>query len=134
VLLEDQHQFLLHHRVMEKETDDQIAVEMVSEAKKRFADLATCSFDKGFHSPSNQKNLAELLDTAALPRKGKLSEKAKTQEAFDEFRRAHKNHSAIESANNALKVHGLDRCPDKGIDGFKRYVALAIVARNLQCC
>jgi IS5 family transposase len=131
-VLEDQHQFLLHYRVMEKETDDRIAVDMVSEAKKRFADLTTCSFDKGFHSPSNQKALAELLTTAALPRKGKLSEKAKTQEASDEFRRAHKNHSAIESAINALEVHGLDCCPDKGIDGFKRYVALAIVARNLQ--
>jgi hypothetical protein len=131
-VLEDQHQFLLHHRVMEKETDDKIAVDMVSEAKKRFADLATCSFDKGFHSPSNQKALAELLDTAALPRKGKLSEKAKAQQSSDEFRCAHKNHSAVESAINALEVHGLDRCPDKGIDGFKRYVALAIVARNLQ--
>ena len=26
----------------------------------------------------------------------------------------------------------MDRCPDHGIDGFKRYVALAIVARNIQ--
>lgn len=30
-----------------------------------------------------------------------------------------------------LEVHGLDRCLDHGIDGFKRYVALAIVARNI---
>jgi hypothetical protein len=28
-------------------------------------------------------------------------------------------------------VHGLDRCPDRGIEGFKRYVALAVVARNI---
>jgi len=28
-------------------------------------------------------------------------------------------------------VHGLDRCPDQGIVGFKRYVALAVVARNI---
>ena len=38
----------------------------------------------------------------------------------------------MESAINALEAHGLDRCPDHGIDGFKRYVALAVVARNLQ--
>jgi hypothetical protein len=25
----------------------------------------------------------------------------------------------------------VDRCPDHGIDGFKRYVALAVVAPNL---
>ncbi len=38
----------------------------------------------------------------------------------------------VESAINALEVHGLDKCPDHGIDGFKRYVALAVVARNIQ--
>jgi IS5 family transposase len=38
----------------------------------------------------------------------------------------------VESAINALEVHGLDRCRDSGIDGFKRYVALAVVARNIQ--
>jgi hypothetical protein len=31
-----------------------------------------------------------------------------------------------------LEVHGLDYCPDRGIDGFKRYVSLAITGRNLQ--
>ena len=33
---------------------------------------------------------------------------------------------------NALEVHGLDKCPDRGIDGFKRYVALPVLARNIQ--
>ena len=35
------------------------------------------------------------------------------------------------SCINALEVHGLDICRDHGIDGFKRYVALAVVGRNL---
>ena len=30
-----------------------------------------------------------------------------------------------------LESHGLDKCPDKGIDAFRRYVALAVVATNL---
>jgi hypothetical protein len=38
----------------------------------------------------------------------------------------------VESAINALEVHGLDLCRDHGITGFKRYVALAVVARNIQ--
>jgi IS5 family transposase len=29
-------------------------------------------------------------------------------------------------------VHGLDLCRDYGINGFKRYVALAVVTRNIQ--
>ena len=37
----------------------------------------------------------------------------------------------MESAINRLEVQGLDRCPDHGIDGFKRYVALAVVTRNI---
>jgi len=37
----------------------------------------------------------------------------------------------VESAINALEVHGLNRCPDHGINGFRRYVALAVVARNI---
>jgi hypothetical protein len=31
-----------------------------------------------------------------------------------------------------LENHGLDRCPDHGIQGFKRYVGLSVLARNLQ--
>ena len=61
-ILEDQHQFILHHHVMEKQTDDQIAVSMIAEAKKRFPKLNACSFDKGFHSPANQAELIQHLD------------------------------------------------------------------------
>ncbi|MBU3947904.1 MAG: ISNCY family transposase, partial [Proteobacteria bacterium] len=31
-----------------------------------------------------------------------------------------------------LENHGLDRCPDHGLHGFKRYVALSVLARNIQ--
>lgn len=131
-ILEDQYQFILHHHVMEKQTDDQIAVAMVTEAKKRFPTLNACSFDKGFHSPANQTELARQLDQVTLPRKGKLSKERKEVEQSDAFVKARRTHSAVESAINALEVHGLDKCPDHGIEGFKRYVALAIVARNIR--
>lgn len=131
-IMEDQHQFLLHHQVMEKQTDDQVAISMVSETMARFPDLATCSFDKGFHSPENQKELAEMLDVVALPHKGKRSQKTQEIESSSSFLQAKQKHSAVESAINGLGVHGLDRCPDRGLDGFKRYVALSIVGRNLQ--
>ncbi len=75
-ILEDQHQFILHHHVMERQTDDQIAVAMVTEAKKRFPTLNACSFDKGFHSPANQAELARQLDQVTLPKKGRLSQRA----------------------------------------------------------
>lgn len=130
-ILEDQHQFILHHQVMEKKTDDQVAVSMVAEAQKRFPELHACSFDKGFHSPANQLELKGHLDQVVLPRKGKLSQQAQAVEQADAFVNARRQHSAVESAINALEVHGLDMCPDHGINGFRRYVALAVVARNI---
>ena len=130
-ILEDQHRFILHHQVMEQKTDDQVAVSMVAEAKKRFPNLNACSFDKGFHSNENQDALKQKLELVVLPRKGKLSQQAQAVEQSEEFLKARQQHSAVESAINALEVHGLNRCLDHGINGFKRYVALAVVARNI---
>lgn len=94
--------------------------------------MASISYDKGFHSPANQAELKEIVGQVVLPRKGKLSEAAKGLESEPEFCRLRRQHSAVELAINALESHSLDRCPDHGIGGFKRYVALAVVARNIQ--
>jgi transposase, IS5 family len=131
-ILEDQYGFILHHHVMEKQTDDKMAVEMVSAAKRKFPGLIGCSFDKGFHSPRNQQELAEIIDNVVLPRKGRLSAEGKAIEHSPDFVEGRRKHSAVESAINALENHALDRCPDHGLFGFKRYVALAVLARNIQ--
>ena len=131
-ILEDSDGFILHHQVMQHCTDSDIAVAMVRGAKAQFPRLAACSFDKGFHSPDNQIELAKLLDQVVLPRKGKLSKVHQAAQNDPDFVQARRQHSAVESGINALEVHGLDRCPDRGLDHFKRYVALAVVGRNLQ--
>ncbi len=131
-VFEDQYGFILHHKVMRNETDEQVAIPMVEQAQNKFPGLSTCSFDKGFHSPSNQKELLELLDSVVLPKKGKLSQKDKEREHSENFINARYQHAAVESAINALEVHGLDRCPDHGLNGFKRYVSLAVLSRNIQ--
>jgi transposase, IS5 family len=124
--------FLLHHRVMERETDEEIAVPIVKETKARYKSLVACSFDKGFHSPDNQEQLAKLLALCVLPRKGKLDGEQRKYESTGSFKELRRAHAAVESGINALENHGLDRVPDYGLDGFERYVALAIVARNIQ--
>ncbi len=131
-IIEDQYGFILRHQVMEKQTDDQIAVGIVKAAKKSFPGLNSCSFDKGFHSKSNQKDLRESLDQVVLPKKGRCNREEAEWENSSEFRAEKRQHSAVESAINALEVHGLDKCPDHGIDGFKRYTAMAVLARNIQ--
>jgi transposase, IS5 family len=80
----------------------------------------------------NQSRLRGLLDKVTLPKKGKLSEKDKEREYSEEFLKAKRKHSAVESAIGALQNHGLGICPDKGLDGFLRYLAIGMLARNIQ--
>ena len=131
-IVKDQFGFILHHRVMEHETDDKVPVPIIEETLRHFPNLDSCSFDKGFHSPKNQEDLAKLLDRVYLPRKGRLSAINKAIEQSAEFKQARRKHSSVESSISALENHGLDRCRDHGLEGFKRYVGLGIIARNIQ--
>ena len=67
-----------------------------------------------------------------LPKKGRLSVEEKEIEDSEYFVEQRRKHSAVDSGINALENHGVDRCPDHGIEGFERYVALGVLARNLQ--
>jgi hypothetical protein len=117
---------------MQQQTDDKVAAVIVQGAKDRFENLVGCSFDKGFYSHDNQRELANILDYVILPKKGRLSAKDKQVEHSEEFIESRRQHSAVESSINALENHGLDRCLDHGVHGFKRYVALSVLARNIQ--
>ncbi len=109
-----------------------VAVLMASEAKRKFGAIASCSFDKGFYNPINKEALQEYIDNVVLPKRGKLSDQEKEVEHSDEFVEARRKHSAVESGISALENYGLDLCRDHGLCGFKRYVALAVLARNIQ--
>jgi len=130
--VQDQFGFVLHHSVMEKVTDDKVAVQIVRETQERFPEFRICSSDRGFYTPDNRRELSELPDLAVLPKKGKLSEEDKRSEFSEEFSALKRIHPAVESGISALENHGLDRCPDHGITGFRRYTAMAILARNIQ--
>jgi hypothetical protein len=131
-IAEDRDQFILYHKIMWKETDEKLTVPMAKEVKERFPNLYSVSYDRGFYSRDNRDQLNGLLDSHALPKKGKLSKNEQETQSEDAYLKAKKKHSAVESAINALNVHGLDRCPDHGKAGFARYVALAVVGRNVQ--
>ena len=130
-IVEDQYGFICHHHIMRSQTDDQVALQMITETQKRFPNLIGCSFDKGFYSPIVQEVLTALLDQLILPKKGKLSQAEKEAQDTDEYIKARHKHSAVESAINSLEHHGLDRCPDKGFNGFSRYVAMSVLSRNV---
>lgn len=131
-IVEDQFGFLLHHKVMEKIKDIEVTVPIVKETKEIYPDLTVTGFDKNFWSPENKKELDKILEETILPKKGKLRAEERENENREIYKYYRKKHSAVESGINALENHGLDRCCDHGIDGFKRYIALAILARNIQ--
>jgi len=130
-IMSDQYKFILHHQVAEKEADAQLAVPMVKETKSRYKNLISVSFDRGFYSAYNAKKLEELLEEFALPKKGYRSQKDKEVEHSDQYKRSAYAHSRVESDINHLEQHGLDICLDHGIEGFKRYIAIATTSANL---
>ncbi len=131
-IIGDRYRFVLHHHVMRKETDDKVAVLMAQEAKSRFGYLISCSSDKGFHSQLDKAESEKISEVVILPEKGKLSSEEKKIESSERFIRLRREHSGVESAISALENRSSDKCGDHGTEGFKRYAALAISARNLQ--
>jgi hypothetical protein len=104
----------------------------VFEAKQKFPALSCCCFDKGFYSPANSQKLHGILDDVVLPKKGRLSKAEKQIEHSEEFIADRRKHAVVESAFNALENYGLGRCCDHRIKGFECYIALAVLARNIQ--
>lgn len=128
----DQHGFILSHQVMQEEKDVDVAVPMIEVVNDNFPQIYSASFDRGFYSKSNQEALEKQVTKLVMPKKGKLSQKEKEEIKSDlEYQKLRKKHSAVESDINAIELHALDRCPDRGIKNFKRYISLAIVAHNI---
>ena len=130
-VVEDQFQFILHHRILWEGSDTDIAVSIINETQVLYPDLRVCSFDRGFHSPDNRVQLDAMLDLNALPRKGRLSVAEREREEAQAFAEARRQHPAVESAINHLEHRGLDRVRSHGADGFAHTVALSILAANL---
>jgi hypothetical protein len=102
-MVESRQGFILHYQVMQQQTDDQVTVSIIAETKEQYPELAGCSFDKGFHSQSNQERLKELLDRITMPKKGKLSAADKVREYDPTFQDTKRQHSAVESAAFDIK-------------------------------
>src|SRR4030042_2403380 len=77
--------------------------------------------------------MEKIIPLVCLPKKGKLSEEDKQRESAPEFVKVRKWHSGIESAIHALGTgNGLAMCRDNKDEGYCRYLALGVLARNVQ--
>jgi IS5 family transposase len=134
LVYEDAAGFISHHHIMPRDAQDQdVIVEQTRKLQDRLNhQIEEASFDRGFHSPDNQEQLADIIEHLCLPKPGSKQSVEQAAEASVKFHQARRRHSGVESAIGALQSgNGLVRCRDGTEAGFARYVALAVLGRNL---
>src|SRR5262249_13021979 len=72
LVIEDVAGFVVDYRVVEDGVLDQdLVVPVMRKLEKRFAGkIQSASFDRGFNTPQNQQDLAEIVGTACIAAKG----------------------------------------------------------------
>lgn len=130
----DQFQFIVDYKVMEHEKDAAQVAALYDRLKTNFPQIkiASHSFDKGFYSKDNFNVVATSgTEQVIMPKKGRKNIAEQERESNPEFKKLRNKHSTVESNINMLEHHGLNRCPDKGLQGLKEYVGLSVLAYNL---
>lgn len=130
----DQHQLIVDYKIMEGEKDPSQVKPLVERLQKNLTGkkILSHSFDKGFWSKENLGILENtLIEQVVLPKRGNHTKADKEREGSKEYKKLRNQHSAIESNINMLEHHGLNRCMDKGLYGYKRCVGLSVLAYNL---
>lgn len=130
----DQYQFIVDYKVMLDQRDAAQIASLTQRLAKTLEgkQIASISFDKGFYSKENLATLQQTgVDQIILPKKGKLNQAEKQMQSEKSYKTLRHQHSAVESNINMLEHHGLGRCMDKGIKGFRRYVGISVLSYNL---
>jgi IS5 family transposase len=134
LVIEDAMGFICHYKIVGIGVDERdLLVPEMRALQQRLQDrIRHASFDRGFHSPQNQEQLAEIVSHPCLPMPGRVQAARQEETATVEFRRSARWHSGIESAIGALQSgNGLKRCRDHSQIGYARYVGLSVLGRNL---
>ena len=133
LLTTDQHELILDYKVMEQLNDADEVIALADRLLGNYGSstVASLSFDKGFSRAQDRQLLELYIPEVIMPKRGKRNSQEQEREQQRSFAALRRKHNAIESDINALEHHGLDRCPDKGLRGFKRYVGFGVLAYNL---
>jgi hypothetical protein len=135
LVYEDDAGFVVDYSILPRDAQDSdVVVPRTRMLQKRLGGrIRRASFDRGFHSPENQRELAEIVKDPCLPMPGAKQAAEQAREAGVEFRQSRRRHPGIESAIHALQTgNGLERCRDRSEQGFERYIGLGVLGRNLQ--
>jgi len=134
MIYEDGAGFITHHYLLGRhEQDAQAAVPQTRIVQQRLGGaIEEISFDRGFHSQENERELKQIVAHPCLPKRGAMQSAQQQKDASVRFRAARQRHPGVESAIGALQAgNGLKRSRDRSELGFERYLCLAILGRNL---
>jgi transposase, IS5 family len=134
LVYEDATGFVVRHHLLPRDKGDRDVIVEQTKSLQDFLDgkMESLSLDRGFHTPQNQVLLAQIVKHPCLPKPGAKQAAKQEETASVQFRRARQRHSGVESAIGALQSgNGMKRCRDHTEIGFERYLALAILGRNL---
>jgi hypothetical protein len=127
----DQYDLIVDYQILVEEQDRDATIGIADRVLMRFK-AESWSFDKGFWSKTDKELLQLSIPKVIMPKLGKLNQKEEMEQNSRTFKRLKNKHSAIESNINELENRGLDRCPERGIEHFRRYIGLGVCAYNLK--
>jgi hypothetical protein len=120
----DQNQLIQDYAVLMQEAEVGQSIPVADRLLGRYGagSVASLSFDKGFTREEDRQLLALYIPEVVMPKRGKKNAAETERESAKKFVALRKQHSAVESEINSLEHHGLNRCLDVGIEGYRRYV------------
>ncbi len=129
----DQHELIVDYKVLEGTSEVAELVPLADRLLGRYGadQIASLSTDQGFSRAADRELLELYIPLVVVPKRGKLSRADQERESQPSFRELRHQHAAIESDIHGLEHHGLNRCPDQGLRGYKRYVGFGVLAYNL---
>jgi hypothetical protein len=129
----DQHQLIQDYDVAAGVADVDRSVAVADRLLGRYGagGVASLSFDKGFTREADRELLSLYVPTVVMPKRGKKNAAETARESGKKFVALRAAHSAVESQINSLEHHGLNRCLDVGLQGYRRYVGYGVMSYNL---
>ena len=129
----DQHQLIQDYDVPVGGADVDQSLPVADRLLGRYGEgvIASLSFDKGFTRAEDRELLSLYVPEVVMPKRGKKNAAETQRESEKQFVVLRKQHSAVESEINSLEHHGLNRCLDVGLEGYRRYVGLGVMSYNL---
>jgi IS5 family transposase len=129
----DQNQLIQDYSVLMQEAEVDQSIPVADRLLGRYGagSVASLSFDKGFTRAADRELLSLYIPEVVMPKRGKKNAAETERESAKTFVALRQQHSAVESEINSLEHHGLNRCLDVGLEGYRRYVGLGVMSYNL---